>query len=129
MLMPTFSPTHSGGGGGTLNVEAYPGNLYGFKYGPGSVQTAGAATAMVTNAVGSVTYKWEFVSGTTEVGPVSENAASTRFYSYIDLVPQFNSASWRCKATDSLGNIGYSNPVTITLETLLSGGGGGEVLP
>lgn len=128
MLMPTYAPSSSGGGG-TLIVEAYPASLYGYRYGFGTVNTSTSSNVLVTNAVGAVTYLWELVSGSFEIGPVNGSAASTRFFAYIDLLPYDLSSVWRCKVTDSASNVGYSNPVSISLETLLQNGGGSHQLP
>lgn len=122
MLMPTHAPS-STGGGGTLVVKCTPLSLYGFKYGFGSIRTSGPSVAMVSNAIGSVTYIWEYVSGNTEILPEQGDNASTRFGVYADLMPHTYQAVWRCKATDSASNVGYSEEVLITLEALLQDGG------
>lgn len=122
MLMPTHAPS-STGGGGTLIVDVSPNYLYGFKYGFGSIRTSTASSAMATNAVGAVTYTWEYVSGDVYILPEQGGQASTRFRVYADLVPYSYEAVWRCKATDSASNVGYSQNVTITLESLLQDGG------
>ena len=126
MLMPTYAPSSSGGGG-TLIVKASPASLQGYRYGAGTVNTSTSSNVLVTNAVGAVTYLWELVSGASEIGPVNGLASSTRFFAYIDLFPYNYNAVWRCKVTDSASNVGYSNPVNIDLETLLQDGGGGQL--
>lgn len=122
MLMPTYSASSPGGGGG-LDVNVTPMSLYGFKYGYGSISTSGPASVTVTNAVGTVTYSWEYVSGHADILPVQGSQASTRFGVYADLNPFTYQAEWRCKATDSAMNTGYSAPVLITLESLFQDGG------
>lgn len=122
MLMPTYSASPSGGGS-SLVVDVAPTSLYGFKYGYGSIRTSGPASAMATNAVGPVAYLWEYVSGDTDILPEQGGQASTRFGVYADLMPFTYQAIWRCKATDSATNTGYSDPVLITLESLLQDGG------
>lgn len=125
MLMPTHmaSGGGGGGGGGALNVSASPTDLYGFKYGYGSIRTSGPVAALATNAVGSVTYTWEYVYGDTEIQPDQGGKSSTRFWVYADLMSYTYQAVWRCKAVDSASNEGYSNPVYITIESLLQDGG------
>lgn len=116
MLMPTYVPA-STGGGGTLTVEVSPLVLTGFKSGYGVCRTSGAATATVVNAVGSVSYLWEFVSGSGEIYPEQYTNRTTRFSVLVDVSPNIYQGYWRCRATDSVGNVGYSSDVFISLES------------
>jgi|GEM_PF-6512454 len=80
---------------------------------PGGTTKSGNTVVTASGGVGSYTYQWEYVSGGTGISPVSPTSSSTSWKDPNIADVGAETAYWRCKVTDSQGNIGYSNPVGI----------------
>jgi hypothetical protein len=81
--------------------------------------TTADANVTVSGGAGPFTYLWEYVAGNTAVVN-SSSSASTSFTRAVFMNPgdpQVNrSGSYRCRVTDSLSAVVYSNAVTINTE-------------
>ncbi|AXQ68323.1 hypothetical protein HOT99_gp294 [Caulobacter phage CcrBL10] len=107
-----------GGGGGsqTLSVSKNAGNLTGSAVGgttpPTTTQTI---TATASGGTAPYSYQWEYVSGDT--GCLLANVSDREAYWYLANGdrPSNRTAIWRCKATDAIGNYGYTSNSQITL--------------
>jgi YD repeat-containing protein len=58
------------------------------------------------------TYAWEYVSGDTQTSVISPTSSSTRWSRTMDATEAWHKSYWRCRVTDSAGNVGY----TVTIE-------------
>jgi hypothetical protein len=77
--------------------------------------TSPSVTAIPSGGNGVYTYYWEYVSGEWSWVADLGDEATTTFTGlvYCGNVP--NSADWRCRVTDGLGQVAYSPPITITM--------------
>lgn len=75
--------------------------------------TTNQSTATATGGDGSYTYQWEHVSGTA-LTVVNPNSATTAFRTTLS-PGQSRSAVYRCKVTDGLGNVAYTNNVSVSI--------------
>jgi len=85
----------------------------------GAGESGDAATDTVTatpvGGVSSFTYAWELVSGDSSTSATAASSAASAFTRNSIVQTHYNS-TWRCKVTDSLGTIAYSDPVAVLLE-------------
>lgn len=79
----------------------------------GTVTTPSQAVT-VTGGTSPYTYAWEFVSGSAAISITSPTGSSTTFSALVAHgVPE--TAFFRCKVTDNVGNITYSNDIYVFL--------------
>lgn len=95
-----------------LSVPLDKGSVSGSGIGNGPF-TTDTVTGSPTGGAGGYTYAWEQVSGDA-VTITSASSAATSF-SGSATAPASLSGSYRLKATDSLGNVGYSSTITVTV--------------
>lgn len=98
----------------TYVANASPSTVSGGRSTQGTAST-GSSVVTVTGNVGSVTYLWQYVSGDTVVACVFPNNSSTSWQAGVSGTNTDRSTVWRCKVTDSVGNVTYSNNVYISL--------------
>lgn len=103
--------------GGQVTAVASPSAVSGA--GPGTPSTVVSNTSTVTpsGGVAPYTYDWEYVSGDAAISVDADTSATTSWRKVL-AAGALASATWRCKVTDSTGQIGYSNNVLIELENL-----------
>lgn len=77
--------------------------------------TTDTVITTVTGGTPAYTYLWERVSGDTATTATAGSSAATAF-SRTAAPVRFFTSTWRCKVTDSLGNIAYSPNVDVALE-------------
>jgi hypothetical protein len=91
-------------------------------------QTA-VVTGTATGGLAPYTYLWSIVSGQTAIQPNNTTSNSTRFGISINVdctpyPPSIQSAIWRLKVTDSIGNIAFGDvDVTVEMKNLYDTGG------
>lgn len=124
----------------SLNVSINPTQVSGAKVGRGVVYTS-VATATVTGGTGPYTYTWSRVSYTGSIIPqilaVGTPAVPSKAQFSRDMegvVPEQQSARFKCFVQDSLGNIGqgYVDAYFYTAQRDMgdwTGGGGGGAIP
>lgn len=80
-----------------------------------SSRTFGAITATPVGGSGSYTYLWYFESTSGNTWTLSGGTNPLCFPAVANVLPGFvATAELRCRVTDSLGNFGVSNPVSLT---------------
>lgn len=114
----TVTDVNEGGGGGsqTLSVSKNAGNLTGSAVGGSTPPTTSQTiTATASGGTAPYSYQWEYVSGDT--GVLLANVSDREAYWYLANGdrPSSRTAIWRCKATDAIGNYGYTSNSQITL--------------
>jgi hypothetical protein len=81
---------------------------------PGPVQTD-RVFADPSGGIGPYTVFWERVSGDETTSPNDTGAASV-YFDATGAAGTTKSSVWRCKATDSVGTIGYSGNVSVSIQ-------------
>lgn len=76
-------------------------------YGYGSPTIDPAIAVSVSGGTPAYTYVWQYVSGDTQIAPVSATSLSTGFQRTVSGDGDWI-AYWRCKVTDSTGAVAYS---------------------
>lgn len=133
----TPPPGGGGGGGGdvppggggtnpTLYAAISPTTVSGYCWDVGTAVTDTACVCYPSGGVPPYTYAWEYVSGLTTVYATSPTAYATTFYSYMPL-GSTHGANYRCTVTDAAAQVVHTNEVTINLDSLDSGHGGGII--
>lgn len=116
----TVGDVSEGGGGGspTLTVNA-AGNASGLGL-SGQQAATTYIQATCNNGTAPYTFDWEYVSGSTQLYDQATNSGTTgrtndqcRWYMDNADRPATRDAVWRAKATDSLGNYGYSGNIAV----------------
>lgn len=79
------------------------------------VTTSSPVTCSVYGGTAPFSYLWEYASGDATILPVSGTSASTDFSASVNCGNVSIIAVWRCKVTDNVGAIAYTENVTITL--------------
>lgn len=105
MMAGTPSPTAS----------AAPSSVAGSTVTSGATATSNAATATPSGGTAPYDYAWEFVSGDATIVANTPLVASTTFRATVGSANPDRVAAWRCKVTDALGRIAYTNTVAIDL--------------
>ncbi|AXQ68626.1 hypothetical protein HOU00_gp087 [Caulobacter phage CcrPW] len=109
-----------GGGSQTLSPGVSNGSLTVFASNPGEQAVSGYVTVSISQGTGPWSFAWEQVSGysgmSVAYGTVNGKPNdSGYFYLASNDRPSDRTTIWRCKVTDSIGNYGYTNNVTIRL--------------
>lgn len=108
-----------GGGGGsqTLSVSQNRANVNDTQIGGTTQPSTGGQQVLVTpsGGVAPYTYQWEQTGGDAQIYCADESSNSGWWYLAQGDRPSDRTATWRCKATDSVGNYGYSAGNTIHL--------------
>ncbi|AFU86608.1 putative cadherin-like domain protein [Caulobacter phage CcrRogue] len=109
-----------GGGSPTLTPGVSNGSLTVFASNPGEQAVSGYVTVSISQGTGPYSFDWEQVSGYANMyvayGTVNGKPNDSGYF-YLDQGdrPSDRTTIWRCKVTDSVGNYGYTNNVTIRL--------------
>ena len=101
-------------GSGPLSVELF-GFPYGFRYGPGSLQT-GFVTPTVSGGAPPYSFSWVKDSGDA-IGISSATAPSVLFVAFAPSTPQTYTAGYTVTVTDSAGQ-SQPLPVFVQLDAL-----------
>ena len=80
--------------------------------GSGSPIIDPAVTVSASGGTPGYTYAWQYVSGDSQIAPVSATSLSTGFQRTVSGDGDWI-AYWRCKVTDSTGVVAYSAPVRV----------------
>ena len=111
-----------GGGGGspTLTPVAGSSNASGFGLGAGNQAVTTGVQVTISGSNNPYSFDWERVSGDALIYNATTSSGTTNRsgdvgYWYMDMAdrPADRNAVWRCKVTDSLGNYGYTNNVSV----------------
>lgn len=84
--------------------------VQGGRGGKGGVSTTNV-TAIAQNGVPGYSYLWQYVSGDTF--GISSSTLATTHFTYTLAVGDYKSAFYRCRITDALGQIAYTDPVQV----------------
>jgi hypothetical protein len=76
--------------------------------------TSNASTVFASGGAAPYTYAWEAVSNPSTITIVSPTASATTFKKSLFFEEVFG--TFRCKVTDNLGNVAYTNNVLVDLE-------------
>jgi hypothetical protein len=98
-----------------FSASASPTSVYGSRITPGTA-TSSSSTATPSGAGGSVTYLWQYVSGDAAIAANTSTSSTTTWSVTVNGANPSRTAVWRCKVTDSVYGITYTNNVTVTLE-------------
>lgn len=79
------------------------------------VTSTQSVTATAGGGTGPYTYEWEYYDGDFGFSPVSVNSATSFFQGLCNCGNVHQEATFRCKVTDNVGAIVYSDLVTVTL--------------
>ncbi|AXQ69730.1 hypothetical protein HOU03_gp537 [Caulobacter phage CcrSC] len=105
-----------GGGSQTLTVSKNKGNLTGSIVGGTTPPTTSETiTATASGGTAPYSYDWEYVSGDTLIFLANVSPQEAYWYLGNGDRPANRTAIWRCKATDAVGNYGYTSNTQITL--------------
>jgi hypothetical protein len=100
----------------SLSVTVDKSFVYGYVLGTFSLETAytDTVTATPVGGVGPFTYAWEYVSGDSSTALTPTTAYCSWSASRVPYV--YLGGLYRCKVTDSIGTIAYSENVQVNLE-------------
>lgn len=100
-----------------LSVSLNTTGLYGIRFGlgTGNATTDDSVTATPSGGQAPYSYDWEYVSGDVSIFPFADTSATTNFHRSGAPTHQYF-ATWRCKVTDNLSTVVYTDNVDIELD-------------
>lgn len=99
----------------TVDVTTDKSSVYGERGGAGTgTATTDIVTATPTGGTPDYTYLWERTSGDASTSCVGSTSAAA-YFTRVSAPTHLYASTWRCRVTDSLGNIAYSDDVTVQL--------------